>query len=391
MPYAPSMQRSQAFARGYAFEAAMLALAAAAAIETAVGSGRADTDRLSPWVAAPAAAAVVVPLLLRRWWPVVALFGVWVIAAAVSFMDGRLVISTGSLFVGGTCAAFLLGTQRNATHSRAGLVAILVSSAIIAYNEPGGGTGVYVFTPASFALAWIAGLAIQQRGSRAEAAEQHAATLVRDREESTRAAIAAERTRIARELHDVLGHSVSVMTIQASAVRRMLTPEQTREREALLIVERTGREALAEMRRLVGILRLPEDDPGLEPQPGLDRVASLVEQARELGFAVDLRIEGEPTPLPPGLDLTAYRLVQEGLTNARKHSNASQTDVRLCYEPGCLEIEVSDNGRGATTTDQGGHGLAGMRERVTIYNGEFEAGPRPGGGFRLRARLPVPQ
>ncbi len=145
------------------------------------------------------------------------------------------------------------------------------------------------------------------------------------------------------------------------------------------------------MRRLVGILRLPEDEPGLEPQPGIDRVAGLVEQARELGFAVDLRIEGEPTPLPPGLDLTAYRLVQEGLTNARKHSNASQTGVCLRYEPGCLEIEVSDNGRGATTTDQGGHGLAGMRERVTIYGGEFEAGPRPGGGFRLRARLPVPQ
>ena len=178
------------------------------------------------------------------------------------------------------------------------------------------------------------------------------------------------------------------MTIQASAVRRVLTPDQTKERDALLAVEQTGREALAEMRRLVGILRLSEDAPDLEPQPGLGQV-----EARRpgpgSGLAVDLRVEGEPVPLPPGVDLTAYRLVQEGLTNARKHSNASHTEVRLRYEVDGIEVEVCDDGKGTAAVNEGGQGLVGMRERVSIYGGKFEAGPRAEGGYRLRARLPV--
>jgi signal transduction histidine kinase len=269
------------------------------------------------------------------------------------------------------------------------LLLVLGGAAIVVYNGPTVAAGSYVFVPAFFSMLWLGGLALQQRGARAEAAEQRATRLARDREEATRAAIADERARIARELHDVLGHSLSVMTIQASAVRRMLTPDQAKERDALLAVEQTGREALAEMRRLVGILRLTEDAAELEPQPGLDQVSKLVAQARELGLAVELHVEGDPVSLPPGVDLTAYRLVQEGLTNARKHSNASRTDVRLRYEGDGIEVEVCDNGKGAAAMDEGGHGLAGMRERVSIYGGEFEAGPRAEGGFRLRARLPV--
>jgi signal transduction histidine kinase len=180
------------------------------------------------------------------------------------------------------------------------------------------------------------------------------------------------------------------MTIQASAVRRLLRPDQTKERDALLTVEQTGREALAEMRRLVDILRLTEVAPGLAPQPGVGQVATLVEQTRELGLAVELHVEGDAMPLPAGVDLTVYRLVQEGLTNARKHSNASRTEVRLRYEPAAIEVEVCDDGRGAATVNDGGHGLVGLRERVSIYGGELEAGPRAGGGFRLWARLPVP-
>jgi signal transduction histidine kinase len=177
-----------------------------------------------------------------------------------------------------------------------------------------------------------------------------------EREAEALRAVVEERTRIARELHDIVGHSVSVMTVQTSGVRRLLRPEQEQEREALLAVERTGREALAEMRRVVGALRDPEET------------------------------------LPAGVDMTAYRLVQEGLTNTIKHAAAGHAEVRVRYEGDNVEVEVCDDGRGADgapASTGGGHGLVGMRERVSIYGGELEAGPRAEGGFRLRARLPV--
>jgi len=198
-----------------------------------------------------------------------------------------------------------------------------------------------------------------------------------------------ERTRIARELHDVVGHSVSVMTVQASAARRLLRPHQEKEREALLVVEQTGREALAEMRKMVGVLRRPEEAPALAPQPSLEHLDRLVEHARERGLPVVLRIEGSPEPLPAGVDLTAYRLVQEGLTNAIKHARASRADVLVRYGDGEVEVSVLDDGPGGGDGGGGGHGLVGMRERVAVYGGELEAGPRAEGGYALRARLPV--
>jgi len=224
-------------------------------------------------------------------------------------------------------------------------------------------------------------------------AEQRAELAEREREAEALRAVVEERTRIARELHDVVGHSVSVMTVQTSAVRRRLTPEQEAERNALLTVEQTGREALAEMRRVVGALRDPDDAPALAPQPSLTRVDVLVAQANETGLPVDLTIEGNPVPLPAGVDLAAYRVVQEGLTNAIRHAEAQHAEVRVRYVDGHVEVEVTDDGRGAPSVRDapatGGHGLVGMRERVSIYGGELEAGPRLGGGFRLRARLPL--
>jgi len=180
-----------------------------------------------------------------------------------------------------------------------------------------------------------------------------------------------------------------VMTVQASAVRRRLKPDQEQEREALEIVEQTGREALAEMRRLVGVLRRPEEAPALAPQPSLEHLDRLVSQARESGLPVELTVEGDPSQLPPGVDLTAYRLVQEGLTNTIKHARASRADVLVRYEDGAVEISVVDDGDGGGDGGGGGHGLVGMRERVAVYGGEIEAGPRAEGGYALRARLPV--
>lgn len=390
MRYAPHMRRTWDLARRYWPEVAVAAAALATVIVVVVRQDSANAPETAPVFAAPMAVAVVLPLLARRWWPFASGALVWVLGAAISFVDNRLVSSTGTTFAAGIAAAFILGNLGDARQSRAGLLIVIGGAYIIIYNSPDNNAAGYILTPALFAMGWISGFALQQRGARADEAELRAARLAREREEATRAAIADERARIARELHDVLGHSVSVMTIQASAVRRVLTSEQEKERAALLSVEQTGREALVEMRRLVGILRLGDGAPDLEPQPGVGQVPNLVAQARELGLAVELRVEGEPVPLPPGVDLTAYRLVQEGLTNARKHSNANLTEVRLRYVPNALEVEVCDDGRGTADVNEGGQGLIGMRERVSIYGGEFEAGPRAEGGYRLRARLPVP-
>jgi signal transduction histidine kinase len=238
-------------------------------------------------------------------------------------------------------------------------------------------------------IAWLLGVYLRTRRLYVGELRERAGRLEREREDRALAAVADERARIARELHDVVGHSVSVMTVQASAVRRLLRPDQNREREALLAVERTGREAMAEMRRMVGVLRHPEEAPALAPQPSLSHIDRLVDQARRAGLKVELQVEGEASQLPPGVDLTAYRLVQEGLTNTLKHARATRAAVLLRYGRGAVDIVVSDDGKGAAPSTDGGHGLVGIRERVAVYGGELAAGPMPGGGYELRAHIPI--
>jgi signal transduction histidine kinase len=237
--------------------------------------------------------------------------------------------------------------------------------------------------------AWIVGVLLNHRARHVRELRARAERLEREREEQAQVAVAEERARIARELHDVVGHSVSVMTVQASAVRRLLHEDQEKEREALLVVERTGREALAEMRRLVGVLRRPEEAPARAPQPSLDHLDRLVEQVRDAGLPVELHVEGDALKLAPGVDLTAYRVIQEGLTNALKHARAKHADVLVRYGSEQVELVVADDGDGNGTGGGGGHGLVGMRERVAVYGGDLDAGPRPGGGYELRARIPV--
>ena len=271
----------------------------------------------------------------------------------------------------------------------AGLAFGIGVTAIVAHNDPNGGIGNFVFSSIAFTIAWTIGFLVSRKFHEADLARERALKAEQEREVRARLAVSDERARIARELHDVVGHSVSVMTVQASAARRLLRPHQEKEREALLVVEQTGREALAEMRRLVGVLRRPEEAPALAPQPSLEQIERLVESAREAGLPVDLRIEGDPVQLPAGVDLTAYRLVQEGLTNAINHARAQKAEVVVRYADGHVELTVSDDGRGGGDGGGGGHGLVGMRERVSVYGGELDAGPRAEGGFRLRARLPV--
>jgi signal transduction histidine kinase len=247
---------------------------------------------------------------------------------------------------------------------------------------------------------WAVGVILSGRIASAEEAVARAEQLERNRELEAARAAAEERTRIARELHDIVSHSISVVTIQTQAVRRRLRPEQSAEAADLAAVEATAREALAEMRRLFGVLRTEGEQPlALSPQPGLSELDRLVRQVGSGDLDVRLRVEGEPVPLSPGVDLAAYRIAQEGLTNALRHAHATRADVLVRYAPGRLDVEVEDNGRGlprapvngasANGSATGGHGLLGIRERVALYGGTVELVPSSSGGVRLAVSLPL--
>jgi signal transduction histidine kinase len=255
----------------------------------------------------------------------------------------------------------------------------------------------WVFSLVQFAAAWFLGDLQKRRLAYTAKLEALNAQLADEQELRARWAVAEERGRIARELHDVVAHSVSVMVVQAGAARRSIAGNPDQATTALTQIEATGRQALAEMRRLLGLLR---DRRGgaeaLSPQPSLAHLDSLVVAAREAGLAVELTVEGEPRPLPAGIDLSAYRIVQEALTNSLKHAGPARATVRVCYGSRALEVQVWDDGRGRNgrvaedgRPDGDGHGLIGMRERVALFGGELEVGPRPGGGFRVAVRLPL--
>jgi signal transduction histidine kinase len=375
----------------YWFDALVVCLAISGVVEILAEPDAPDAPATPIALAVVLEAALTLMLLARRRFPFAAPAGMFIAAATLSFWDGRLVTFTFASFVAAVTACFLLGLVEERRQALVGLAIAVVGVWIVFWNDPDRVTSDLVFTPMFFTIVWLFAFGVGRRLERARIAEERAARLELQRAEEARAAVAEERARIARELHDVVGHAVSVMTVQASGVRRLLKPEQEREREALEIVEQTGREALAEMRRLVGVLRRPEEAPALAPQPSLEHVERLVEQARDAGLPVNVEIEGEPKELPAGVDLTAYRLVQEALTNAVKHANATRAEVIIRYGDGVVELLVSDDGRGTSDgkAESGGHGLVGMRERVAVYGGELEAGPAPGGGYRLHARLPL--
>jgi signal transduction histidine kinase len=238
-------------------------------------------------------------------------------------------------------------------------------------------------------LPWLAGAALRVRIRAALTADTRARRAEDEREQHAAAAVAEERSRIARELHDLVAHSVSVMVMQAGVLRRRL-PDDDRSRDLAQTIERTGREALVEMRRMLGLLRdgASEDVP-LAPLPGLARLNDLVESTRTAGVPVELSVDAAPGPLPPGLDLCAYRIVQESLTNVIKHAGRASARVSVRFPPGSVELEVVDDGPGGAITAHGGHGLVGMRERAALFGGQVEAGPGRTGGFAVHALLPL--
>jgi signal transduction histidine kinase len=386
------VSRIRYVAREYWFELLIAFLAIAGMLELVVGRNSPGAPPTTLWLSIPVVGVLVLPLFARRRFPFAAPAAYWLLATALTFVDGLLVAFVGSLGVVGLATAFLLGNLRNGLKAGAGLVIVLVGIVIVVYNIPGPQpAGDFVFIPLRFVVAWVAGYALRERAEQAEAAEERAAHAEREREAAARVAVAEERARIARELHDIVAHAVSVMVLQVGAVRHKLPDALAEDREALRRVERAGRTALAEMRRLLAAMRREGDEAELVPQPGLDGLESLVEEIGRAGLPVALHVDGQPVPLPRGVDLSAYRIVQEGLTNALKHAHASDADVMVRYRPDELEIEVRDNGRGTATSDGLGHGLIGVRERVKIYGGQMTAGTAPDGGFVLSTRLPVGQ
>jgi signal transduction histidine kinase len=313
----------------------------------------------------------------------------WLLGAGISFVDPLLIPYANAIFAIGIADAFLLGNLRDARKAALGLAVIVGADATLVYNIPGHSVDQLILIPLDFAISWVAGLAVRERTLHAEVAESRATQAEQERDVAARIAVAEERARIARELHDIVAHAVSVMVLQVGAVRHRLAPDLSEDRAALQGVEQAGRAALAEMRHLLDAMREDGERAERGPQPGLDRLDALLHDVGRAGLPVRLHVHGDPLELPRGIDISAYRIVQEGLTNALKHSGASRAEVALDYATDQLTIEVRDNGHGAGTANGGGHGLIGIRERVKLYGGEMSTGSANTGGFVLTARLPL--
>jgi signal transduction histidine kinase len=339
-------------------------------------------------------AALALPITLALAWRVQAPLAVLAVIAGTFFPSALLFPLSGdaafAVVAALLIALYSVGAHTGGWQAVAGVLAMLaVVLGVVAADPEGADPGSYVFFLFVVGGPWLAGRAIRHRRLSERHLEARALAAEREREEKARAAVAEERVRIARELHDVVAHAISVIVVQARGGRRSLTTQPEEAREAFDSIEASGREALAEMRRLLGMLRQDDEELALVPQPSLRYLDALVAQVKEAGLPVELSVEGEPAALPPGVDLSAYRIVQEALTNALKHAGPATAQVVVRYGAEHLEVDVTDTGRRPTADDGAGHGLVGMRERVTLFGGELEAGHRREGGFAVRARLPL--
>ena len=362
---------------------------AIAALLTAWMEGEVWAEHLHPApVVAPLMVVAGFALLWRRPYPIPVSL-VLVVVMVAQALAGMTLHSAVSPVVAMFFASWSIGAYEERRRAILGLTVVVCGVWIgMAVSDLRGadhymGTD-YPWIGALLLAPGVLGIAFGARTRTLRAAQARARELELERRE----AVASERARIARELHDVIAHSVSVMTVQAGAAEEMLKIDPGRAVDPVRAVQETGRQALVEMKRLVGVLREGDEEIGLAPQPGLAEVERLVEQVRDAGLKVELRVEGEPRTLPLGVDLSAYRVVQEALTNALKHAGGAPAAVTIRYGVRDLQVEVTDDGRRARVRD-GGHGLVGMRERVGIFGGTFDAGPRESGGFAVRALLPL--
>jgi signal transduction histidine kinase len=387
--YVHRVSRLQDFARRYWFDLLIALLAIVAILEVVLHHGSPGAPTTTLWFCIPALAILVLPIFARRRFPFAGPAMYYVLGAGISFVDPVLIPFPGALVPIGMADAFLLGNLRDNHKAGLGLAVIIGSTLTLTDNIPGHSVDDMVFIPLQFSISWVAGLAVRERSVQAEVAESRAAQAEQERDAAARIAVAEERARIARELHDIVAHAVSVMVLQVGAVRHKLLGAPSEDREALKAVEQTGRSALTEMRHLLSAMRDDGEAIQLGPQPGLDRVEALLQDVGRAGLPVRLRVDGDRVRLPRGIDISAYRIVQEGLTNALKHAHATHADVALRYAADGLTIEVKDNGHGPATSNGHGHGLIGIRERVKLYGGEMSTTTANGGGFTLTARLPL--
>jgi signal transduction histidine kinase len=342
-----------------------------------------DGPRL--WLALGLLSVVALALAFRRRFPLAVLIAVFAIQPVTQSFGPDLVDHIAGPFFWLLLAGYTLGAHTDGRRLWAG--AIYASAALSAATVIDGSVDdvtSYLSTISLIGLGPILfGHALRNRARLNHALHAKAARAERERAAATDAAALAERTRIAGELHDVVAHALSAMTVQASAARRMAERDPRRAETAFAVVEATGREALTELRRVLGVLRREDEELALAPQPSLAHITSLVGRVRAAGLPVELRVDGEPVALPAGVDLTAYRLIQEALRRAQESGGAGSAHVALDYGAGEVRIEVSDDGAAV------GRRLLGLRERVAVYGGELQAAETDGGGWRVAARLPV--
>ena len=339
------------------------------------------------WAAVALIELTALPLAVRRRWPIPVL-AVTLLAAIVGDL-----LSFGFQLPGPVIALYTVAARCGRPRSLVAAGATALALAIPVVHRAATDPAVFpVAAYAVFATAWALGDGLRSRRAYLAELEGRAERLAREQEERARRAVADERARIARELHDVISHNVSVMVVQAAAGGDVFAARPERAREALAAIESTGREALAELRRLLEVVRPAgerDEAVALAPRPGLARLPDLIEQVSAAGLQVDLMIAGTRREAAPGVDVCAYRIVQEALTNTLKHAHASRAEVTLRYADASLELEVVDDGSGTGGGGGAGRGLIGMRERAALFGGELAAGPRPDGGFGVRAMLPL--
>jgi signal transduction histidine kinase len=384
----PDARRDRLRAAGPWVLDGLLALAASAVGLSLLASAL-PFDPGSPraWAAYLVLLAHTLPLAVRRRWPLAVL--VWALATGAAFA------AVGPSLVP-LSFTILIYVYTAAAHCRrqislAGLAATEALLLVVWLARPRsiGDAGTLVIDGLLMVAAWWLGDGTRRRLEAVAAAQQRAAELERARGELARRAVTEERLRIARELHDVVAHSMSIIAVQSGVGAHVLDSQPEEARKALAAVEATSRQALVEMRRLLGVLRQEAEPRGsLAPAPGLAELEALAAEVARAGVRVEVRIEGTPAELPAGLDLTAYRIVQEALTNVVRHAGPSTARVVVRYGPGQVAVEVVDDGKGGDP-GEGGHGISGMRERAALYGGTLEAGPLPGGGFRVAATLPL--
>jgi signal transduction histidine kinase len=377
-----------AFASRHAMDAVIVVIVVVGIVESLTGG--VEAPKLD---AVAVALLATLPLLLRRLYPFVAPAFVFAVIAALSVARPEAVQDGPDMTLLAPFLAFwVVGAYNERPQAVAGIAIGVAALAVTAGGDfvvETGESDLDVLTGSLLGIGVsLAAFALRRRARRAADFEDRATRVMRERAERERAAVAEERARIARDLHDVVAHSVSVIVVQATAAEEVLGRDSERARAPLRAIQETATQALTEMRRLLGILRADERELALGRQPGLGSLEALAGEFRDAGLPVEVAVEGERRMLPPGVDLAAYRIVEEALTNSLKYSGRASTRVRVRHANGAIELEVTDDGPGPSV-GEGGHGLVGMRERAALYGGTLEVGAGDGGGFAVRARLPL--